>query len=117
MTRDFDGFLDSTMRGRQLKCTYHGNEDLHLEARILSDTASEMVVGVNLFDEDVASWIYDDARASLDIWYRPPAPGTMRIMLLPNAEFGVPKDIREINLYDVGQAPERAAEAKRSRKK
>lgn len=117
MPRDFEGFLDSTMRGRKLKCTYHGKEEMHLEARILSDTASEMVVGVNLFDEDVASWIYDDTRASLDIWYRPPAPGTMRIMLLPMSEFGVPKDIKEINLYDLGQAPERAAEAKRSRKK
>lgn len=117
MPRDFDGFLDSTMRGRKLKCTYHGNEELHLEARILSDTASEMVVGVNLFEEDVASWIYDDARASLDIWYRPPAPGTMRIDILPMSEFGVQKGIREINLYDLGQAPERAAEAKRSRKK
>lgn len=100
---DTDNFKDFTHTNKSITCTYHGKGPLHLETAVLSEAGSELVVAVSLFQEDISSWLYDAGRHSLDIWYRPLPEGEMRIAILPFAEFGVPKDIREINIYDIGQ--------------
>ena len=105
MTR-FDSFMDLTGQNKDLQCSYHGAaKNLYLEARIMSETDSEIKVGVSLWKEDISSHRYDHQRHSLDLWYQAPPANTMRIALLTMQLFDVPKDIKEINVYDVGQKP------------
>ncbi|MBI5398774.1 hypothetical protein HZB03_04890 [Candidatus Woesearchaeota archaeon] len=99
--RKFSSFMDLTGQDRKLKCMYHGNTNVNLEARIMRETDAGLVVGVSLWSDDIDAHNYDLARRSLDIWYQQ-HPG-VRIRLLPNTEFDVPKDIKEVNMYDVGQ--------------
>ena len=102
----FDDFMDLTGNDRELNCVYHGKaKNLHLEGRILSETDSELSVGVSLWKADVSSHSYDQSRNSLDIWYQAPLPKTIRPRILPMEKFTVPKSIEEINVYDVGQKP------------
>jgi len=103
----FDSFMDLTGQNRKLWGNYHGTDkNLHLEGRIMSETDSELVVGVgSLWKEDVASYEYDALRYSLNIWYQAPLPKTVRISIMAIEKFSVPKDILVINVYDVGQKP------------
>ncbi len=104
--REFDSFMDLTGQNKDLKCSYHGAEkNLHLEGRILSETDSELRVGVSLWKPDISSRRYDHQRHSLDLWYQAPPANQIRIVILPMQQFVVPKDIKEINVYDVGQKP------------
>ncbi|MFH1064686.1 MAG: hypothetical protein V1729_06390 [Candidatus Woesearchaeota archaeon] len=99
--KKFDGFMDLTGKGRTLDCNYHGNQRKMLEGRILEETDNELVVGVSLWEDMVASNNYDPQRKSLDVWYQP-MPG-QRAAVFMLTEFNVPKDIKEINVYDLGQ--------------
>lgn len=104
--KKFDDFMDLTGNDQELKCSYHGKaKNLHLEGRILSETDSELKVGVSLRRQDISSHQYDHQRYSLDLWYQAPPPGTIRTRILVMQSFDVPKDIQEINVYDVGQKP------------
>ena len=104
--KKFDSFMDLTGKDRELKCSYHGTaKNLHLEGRILSETDSELKVGVSLWKQDISSHQYDHERHSFDLWYQAPAPNTIRTGILAMQLFDVPKDIQEINVYDVGQKP------------
>ncbi|MEK6905615.1 MAG: hypothetical protein AABX24_04405, partial [Nanoarchaeota archaeon] len=101
--REFDDFMDLTDQNKILQCRYHGlNKNLHLEGRILSETDSGLSVGVSLCEQDISSHQYDHQRYSLDLWYQAPPPNTIRTRLLVMQYFDVPKDIQEINVYDVG---------------
>lgn len=101
--KDFASFMDLTGEGRNLRCQYHGSNNLHLEARIFSENESLLNVGVSLWKDDIASHKYDPNRNSLDIWYQKPPQDTIRHMGLVIERFDVPKDIKEINVYDKGQ--------------
>jgi len=102
--KEFDSFMDLTGEDRDLKCSYHGTKkNLRLEGRIMSETDSELKVGVSLWEEDISSHQYDHRRHSLDLWYQAPPPNTNRIAILAMQSFDVPKDILEINVYDAGQ--------------
>jgi len=59
------------------------------------------MVGVSLWKEDVAKQTYNKHKHSLDIGYQPPDPTTIRATMLVMEEFVVPKDIKEINIYDI----------------
>ena len=98
--KEFDDFMDLTGEGRTLKCFYHGTHDPYLEGRIFEEKDSNLVVGVSLWEDDIHAHTYDPVRYSLDIWYKAPDPDEYRIALLVIQEFTVPKDIREINIYD-----------------
>ncbi|MBI4739082.1 hypothetical protein HY772_05990 [Candidatus Woesearchaeota archaeon] len=99
--RKFSNFMDLTGKNRELDCRYHGSTNINLEGRILREMKSGLVVGVSLWEQDVAAHRYDVQRRSLDVWYKQ-CPG-VRIMLLAMYEFKVPEDIKEINVYDAGQ--------------
>lgn len=98
--KDFANFMDLTGKGRELKCTYHGSKNLHLEGRIMSEGDNGLTVGVSLWKDDVASYNYDSNRDSLNIWYQSPPPKTIRAGLAVE-RFNVPNTIKEINVYDI----------------
>lgn len=98
--------MDLTGNDRELRCYYHGKaQNLNLEGKILSETDSELEVGVSLWKADISSHSYNQSRNSLDIWYQAPPPKTRRPRILPTEQFTVPKGIEEINVYDFGQKP------------
>jgi len=101
--KEFDDFRDLTGNDRELKCMYHGIHNPHLEGRIIDESKSSLVVGINLWEIDTPHHSYDGARKSLDIWYQPPPEDEARIDLLTIQEFIVPNDIEEINILDYDQ--------------
>lgn len=103
--KEFDSFMNLTGKDRELQCRYHGTSNLRLEGRILSESDDGLMVGVSLWNDDIASQNYDHNRNSLDIWYQSPPPNTIRHTGLVLARFNVPEDIKEINVYDAGQNP------------
>lgn len=97
--KEFDSFMDLTGKNRKLKCCYHGKHtSLRLEARILFETSQELVVSVSILSDEIHSDNYDPLRKSLDIWYQ---KKYKIIAGLPDERFQVPKDIKEINVYDI----------------
>lgn len=92
--------IDLTGKNRQLKCSYHGKHSLDfLEGIIYDETNFELIVGVSLTKKEIQSYKYDPVRKSLDVWYQ--HCGSIAGSCFE--ELRLPKDIKEINVYDVGQ--------------
>ena len=84
---------------RQLPCLYHGAHGLHLEARVFEEKGDDLLIGVgHLFKSDVTESRYDPERHSLDLWYQ--HYGGARIAIISAVQFTVPKEIKEVNVYD-----------------
>jgi|SRR3989338_8376852 len=103
--REFESFTDFTGQNRTLKCQYHGVSPLRLEGIILQEEDTTLKVGVTVWAKNIERHTYDEARRSLDLFYQAPTPGVVRICITPLESYIVPKDIKEINVYDVDQEP------------
>lgn len=92
--------MDLSGKNRKIEGKYHGKHYPHLEARVFADNLKELTIGISLLEDEVKDHKYDSKRKSLDIWYEPYMGA---VAGLHYERFDVPKDIKEINVYDIGQ--------------
>ncbi len=94
-------FVDLTGKDRKIKCLYHGRHDVQLEGKVLREEGDNLVVGINLYEEDVTHQDYNSLEQSLILWYHPPECGnTIRMQKTPESNHVVSKNIKLINVYD-----------------
>jgi len=100
--RKFDSYRDLTGQSREVDCNYHGtNNDLYLEAGVRQEKDDRLTIQLGFSEDELPEHRYDPARQSLDVLVRPYQG--IRTMVLVLTDFEVPKDIKELNLYDFGQ--------------
>lgn len=101
--REFAKYTDLSGQDIELGGHYHGVHNPYLETMLLVQTEDGLRVGVSLWEEEIAASRYHPERRSLDLLYQAPPPDQIRILGLSFTPFEVPKDIKEINVFDQEQ--------------
>ena len=88
----------SAILPKELDVNYHGKSDLDASAHIIRVADLDMIIAVSLHEDEVLHHYYDPQTRSLDLWYQQVANDDAGSM--PVKKFLVPKNIKEVNIYD-----------------
>jgi len=91
---------DIAKTGKKVSLQYQGKHKVHLEGSIKKKKWwGKLEIEVSLFEEDIVSSNYDKTTKTLRIGYK--HYDGIRIAILPMTPFKVPKDIKQVVIYDV----------------
>ena len=95
--------MDLTGKDREIETTYHGNLPFFsVEVRVMKEEGDNLIMGVSMSEDESLATDYDQKRKSLDILYKPYLGAVAGLYF---QDFLTPNDIREINIYDIDNAP------------